>query len=349
MSATTSDIHFRASATVTDTAATNGGLPSTTNLVSGVKGTVLPIVLPAEVTAGLTRWRKIFVSCNDSGNLGIAGSYYFLDTLISGTDDVQFCDPIAVGSTWDDHQADLVSAGVAEADMYGQGHLHASLTAGVSTQVQVHVKDGHKPGFTLTAGGKLYCFIDDGSNEEFFSVDTISVNTGTDIVTLTIADAGTIANAYTAAVTVIVAACCEVTAPGCAAGVLLANVGVVTTSTSAGTFDDGEVTVENDGCRKDTYTLTFEAGGATFTAAGAAYGALTDGAIASDYSPVDSDGKVLFTVDSAAWGGTWAAGETVTIPTNPAQVPLWHRHLVLAGSAAVSNDLTWGALEFSPV
>ena len=77
----------------------------------------------------------------------------------------------------------------------------------------------------------------------------------------------------------------------------------------------------------------------TFSAVSDVLGSLGTGSIGSDFAPVNSDyTRPYLTVPATAWSGTWAAGETATIPVTQAAPAVWLKNVVPAGAAAYGND-----------
>jgi len=48
--------------------------------------------------------------------------------------------------------------------------------------------------------------------------------------------------------------------------------------------------------------------------------------------------KPYFTIPAAAWGGTWANGETVTFITHPASIPIWEKRVIPAGANSLAGN-----------
>lgn len=339
MGATVADWKIRESETVSEVAATNGGFFAQDDLPSGVLGRVFRVGLPDELDPGYEEWKKLFGKLEDSESRGAAGCYLFMEDVPDADDEVHFCAPSAFG----DYQEDIEAA--LETEFYGIAVLATAIEAGVSTQAVVTIKEETRPGFHLHAG-TLRCYISDGTNYEFFDVDTIDVD-GTE-VTLT-RTSGTFENSYAVETPTCVAACMSVASPEAAAGIVLASQHDIVVTSAAGTFAEDELTVNNTGARQDVFTLTFDADGVTFSVEGANYGALPDGTINDDYTAIDANGKILFEIGVAAWGGTFAENDTVEIPTEPAAFGAWFRHTVPASCAGASNVTTRIRIAFAAI
>ena len=114
-----------------------------------------------------------------------------------------------------------------------------------------------------------------------------------------------------------------------------------TVNSVGGTYDDTSypIVLRNDGVEEDTFTITFLTP-TTFTVAGLYAGSLGTGDVATDLTPLNPDsGESYFELDSAGWGGSFLAGDTVVFGTSPAAVPLWWRQIVPAGTPAEPNNI----------
>lgn len=116
---------------------------------------------------------------------------------------------------------------------------------------------------------------------------------------------------------------------------------VTATTAGDGDYDDSTYAVgcHNDGTIEDTITLTFTAATA-FTAAGVQAGSLGSGATTADFSPVNPDtGQPYITLEPDGWTGTWAAADTLEIPTHPSALPMWLHNLIPALTSAEPNNM----------
>lgn len=114
-----------------------------------------------------------------------------------------------------------------------------------------------------------------------------------------------------------------------------------TESSSSGTYDESSnpPVLYNDGTVEDDWTLTFS-DSANFSVSGAYYGSIGSGSTGTDFEPVNSDtGQPYMKIESAGWGGTWAAGETITFTTHPSAVPILLDEEVPAGTTQEPNNL----------
>jgi hypothetical protein len=111
----------------------------------------------------------------------------------------------------------------------------------------------------------------------------------------------------------------------------------VVTST-AGTFDETQVTVGNLGSIYQELTLTFTSSSA-FTVASDEGITLAGGTTGSTYAPTNfSVGASYVSIPPAAFGGTYVNGDTVVFVTVPPCVPIIEKRVIPAGSVAISSQ-----------
>ncbi|MBI5920922.1 MAG: hypothetical protein HY847_04635 [Betaproteobacteria bacterium] len=319
-----SDIVWRPASLVSDTLATqNGGRMAYATIVSGVKNNLFGDVSQAERTAGSVRRRKAFVHINSSQDIALMSARLFLDALTPAADYVTF----SVGTPTDTEDQ------IAGRD-YGIGTLYAPSAAGDS---QIQVVCEHNGDYatlqpfqaddTLRVADRA---VTGGSgNEEFVAI--LAVTYGPDYATIEFEPA--LAFAYGTANT-LVSSVCEIAEV--AGG--LSNI-AITSAAGTLTTTGGNLTAHNRGAIAEQWTITFTSPTA-FTVAGVVTGALaTAGSRSADYSPLNpATGTAYFTLKSAAFGGTWAADDTVSFETAPAAIPVWYRRRVPAGSGSFAND-----------
>lgn len=319
------EIIWRPSLLVSDaTPAQNGGRMRFTQSVSGVKNNLFPDVSQAERTAGATKWRKAFIHINNAADLALQNVRLFLDSATPGGDFVTFH-----AGTQSDTQDTVTARG------YGVGILAAPITAG-ATQIQVA---GENPTQYATLQpfrvGDVIRIADRAidaltGNEEFATISAITYGAESATIDLTTA----VANSYAIDGTLI-SSVLEIAS-------IAASVGTVTVTSTAGTLDSataGNLAAHNPGAVADTWTLTFT-DASNYALSGTATGAVSgSGSINADYSPLNpATGTPYFTLKSTAWGGTFAAGNTVGFATTPAAAPIWYRRQVPAGTASLAND-----------
>lgn len=321
MSIIPSELRWFKSQTVSDAAA-NGGRMSTVESPSGVKNNIFPDVSLSERTAGITRFRKLFLKVSNDDDLTLFNSRVFVQLNTPGDDNVTF---------FPGNQRGIQGSITGSERLYGAGRLAANVSAG-AVSLQVNTEGAALNVFRV---GDLIRISDKTSvggagNEEFVTVDAVSY--AGDVATITIPAPG-LANAYASPATG-VSSVYE-------AGDVKTGVTAPSITSAAGTADfvanpiqgDNLATIEQD------WTLTFTSSSA-YTIVGDVVGNVGSGNLSSDAAPGNPSfaGKPYFTLPSAAWGGTWAPGDTVTFTTSPAAVPLWYRQEVPAGAAALSGD-----------
>lgn len=121
-----------------------------------------------------------------------------------------------------------------------------------------------------------------------------------------------------------------------------ATVSNVVVTSALGTFDSataGHLIAHNRGAIEQDWTLTFTSA-TSFTASGPTAGTLsTSGSTTADYAPVNpATGTPYFTIRALAWGGTFAANQTIAFTTHPAAMPIRYRRQVPAGTASLANN-----------
>ena len=304
----------------TDTNINGGRLRFIKEVIDGVKNNVFPDVTEAERQAGLERLRKVFYCSmpQDSSTLLNSKIHW---TTISGTQDHYIFAP----GTQTDNQGDITSSPPSR--WYGAGSLHSGVSAGDS----VLVVDIEADMDIVQDGDSIW--IGDGTHEEYH--DNVSVSRSGTQVTITLASGDMLANAYAAGDTH-VASVYE-------AGDVEASTDDYQVNSTNGTADTTNYPplAYAEGSLEHTITLTFTSA-TDFTANSDLLGDLGSGNINNDFEPLNPDnGKKLFTVQAAMWGGTWATGDTFTFKTHPSAVPVWIKQVVPAGSASGISEIQW--------
>jgi len=301
--------------------ASNGGRMSSSEIVSATPNNIFPPVTVAERTNGVTRWRKLYAKVADAEN-GILYLARLVMTQFTKTGDAVY---FAVGGQRDT-EGDLTG----NEPLHGCGYLASSVAAG-ATSIDVTVEDGSVAIFR--DGEKIH--IEDGVNEEEATISGApSVNGNT--VTLPLA-AG-LSNGYSGGLDANGDPYTRIGSVYEAGDVQPARTTPTVTS-SQGTLDESQISLSNIGTVEQDWTLTFTSATA-FDLTGDTIGAAGSGTIGSDFAPDNPDfpGNPWFTIPSAAWGGTWQAGDTVTFTTHPAAVPVWAKLVVPAGTGAGQAD-----------
>jgi hypothetical protein len=306
-------------------ASTNGGRPDeTSSSPSGQYNNTWPNVFSDERDLGSNLLRKKFIKIENTSDLALQITKMFFHKPTDGDDYVKM-----FAGTMRNTQGDLSSP-----REYGTSVLKTSVSSG--TTIVVTIEDSSETG--LFQDGDLIVLhnkvnpTDVAGTREFLTITGSPVYVG-DEVTITTVES--VANSY-------VADAAYVSSVVEFGTIQTAYDNLVVTS-SSGTFDDTTypITLNNMGCIEQTWTITFNAGGTTFTCSGDTVGAVESGNITEDYEPSNPNTYNYFTIEFEAFGGTFAQDETIVFQTHPAMIPLWQRRVVPAGSSSQStNDAT---------
>ncbi|MDQ7832033.1 MAG: hypothetical protein RDU30_09885 [Desulfovibrionaceae bacterium] len=310
-----SEIIIRKSAVIGDTSA-NGGRMTKTAVADQSRNGMFPNFTISERTAGKTRYRKFFVHVANDEDLALLDAILFVAAPTPAGDRVTI-----FAATWDDTQADIDAP-----DQYGAASLTSTAASG-ATSLIVTLEDSSQVIFREGERVRIW----DGEDEataEIFTADTVSKDGAS--VTLGLSGATTKEFAAGSPVSSLMD-CGDIEA--------LASVNVP--ETDNGEFNDTAVVVDSIGTIAQTITLTFTSATA-FSATSDVLGSLGTGNIAASFAPINADyAKPYFTVPSAAWSGTWEAGDTVAIETTPAAVPFWAELVCPAGASGdTDNEIT---------
>lgn len=314
MSIQAADLKFFKSATVSD-AVNNGGRMSTNEVVSGVKNNLFPNVSNTERLAGLTRFRKKYLKNEESTGLALNETRVWIGRRTPAQDYIQ----IKEGTN-----TDVQSDASAYTAWSGAGTLNENITGGVTNSFDAL--------FDTTSGIQNgdYIHLDDGSNEEFVTLDDPGgVSWAGNVATLTIAAAGTVINSYPITTTIV------------ASTLDLAIVNATTDAwveTGSGTYDETTypVVVYNAGTVEDSWTLTFTSSTA-FSVSGTSTGSVGAGTVSADFQPANGS-SYHFKIDTLGWGGSWTIGDTVTFDTHHSAKALWIKEVVPAASDSYTNN-----------
>ena len=312
------DLKWYKSLTIADTSA-NGGRMSAAQSPSGVKNNVLPDVTLSERTTGVTRHRKLFIKVENADSIPLQNARVFVQQATPGQDSVCF-----FPGTQRDTQASLTGS----ERLYGAGKLSATASAGAKT-ILVATEGA---ALSYLRAGDLLRITDKATvaapgSEEFvvaqsvtYAGDVANVTLATPLASSYAANAATVSSVYQA-------------------GEVKARATEVQVSSAAGLFDQSALPLDSTGTVEQSWTLTFTSATA-FTVTGDTLGNIGSGNIASGAAPAHPSfpGKAYFTVPGTAFGGAFAAGDTVTFTTSPAAIPVWYRQSVPAGAAAVSGN-----------
>jgi hypothetical protein len=326
MAITAADLIWSPSLLISDTtAASNGGRPNeSAAIVSGVKNASFPDLSLAQRTAGLTQWRKLFLSVRDDGNLPLVdvlislraptpgdGAVLLYPGTLTDTQDTRSSRPYGVGVLAADADADDTSISVTVEDAAWASASPNPFQVGDIVRID-----------TRAAAA-------DVGTVEYRTIASVSY-TGA-ALTLGI-DA--LENSYTAADGVNVAAVLE-------AGTL--QTAISAKSVTGGVlFDDTTypITAPQIGSRYQTWTITLtNAATGALSIAGDTLGTIGTGAAGVNLSPANPLGGTYFTVLADGWDLSGADdGDTLVFTTTPAITAIWLEWEVPAGAAATSLD-----------
>lgn len=321
MSIVPSEIRWNKSQVVSD-GGSNGGRISAVVSPNAVKNNDFPDVTLSERTTGIRRYRKLFVKIANDADLVLQNCRAFMQLNTPGDDAVTF---------FPGTQRDVQSSLLGTERLYGAGRLNAQANAGALT-FQV-ITEGAALNYLRT--GDLIRITDkttlaDAGAEEFHVASNVSY--AGDIATVTIPTPG-LANSFAAGVSGVSSVY--------VAGDVKTVISAPAKTSAAGTVDFGAHPIlgDNIGTTEQDWTLTFTSPTA-FNIVGDTVGNVGAGNVSSNTAPANplESSKPYFTIQSAAFGGTFAPGDTITFTTSPAALPLWHRQDVPAGAAALSGN-----------
>ena len=299
----------------------NGGRLSATEIASATPDNIFPGTSVDERTTGITRWRKVFAKVADAedGTLSLAKLAISLYTKTGDSVTMH------VGS-----QRDTENDITGSEPSHGCGYLTNSVVA-TATTLDVTMEDG---AVVLFRDAEKVLIEDDGVREYITLAGPPAVSGN--VVTLALASG--LKNSYSGGLdgngdpNTRVASVYD-------HGDLQAIADAATITSAAGTLDEGQITLSAIGTDEQDLTLTFTSASA-FDLTGDLMGAIGSGNTTTDFTPDHPDftGSPLIILPAAAWGGTWAIGDTVTIPTHPAAIPVWCKLVVPPATPAGQAD-----------
>lgn len=313
-----SEIKTYRSMVVNDTTA-NGGAISLVQESTGLSASLWPNVSKSQRTSGITQYRKLFWKIEDSENLEATGVTLGLWQPTTSADRMYLFE-----GTKDDTQADIGTP-----DLFGAGILYATASAG-ATSIQVTVDDINTTVFRDT----MLIRISDKTvingawsvtgNEEFVRVSGTPSVSGS-VLTIPIDTA--LENSYGTSNTY-VTGLIEVSS-------IKASVGNSVVTSTAGTFNKNLVVPQNVGGMTHTLTFTFTSPTA-FTCTSDLHGTLSAGTRSSVYAPTNNTlGSAHVSIPSTCWGGTFIAGDTVTLELVAAAYGLWMKRVIPSGTSSI--------------
>lgn len=308
--------------TVVSGDSTNGGPISNNEAVSGVVNNIWPHVLKAERDSGSVLWRKVFLKVVTNTQETFLGSQMWNESPTAADDYIDM-----FPGTADDTQAT-----VSTADGYCAGVLTANAAATSST-LQVQLEDAAQAPFFPDT--RLIRITDKSTPESGTGTEEQHLVSGTPVLVgdvLTITLATPLENSYVIG---------DKVQGVYESGDITGGSGNLVVTSTAGTFDDTiyPPTANNAGAVSEEITLEFT-DATSFTVVGSVTGALASGTVSVDYTPSHPvSGYDMFTIDSAAFGGTYALGDTVVFDIVGAYAPFWLRRTVPAGAGGLADNV----------
>ncbi len=309
-------------AAVNDDTNSNGGRMTTTLEADNLYNSVWKNITGAQRATGATQYRKFAYKADNAENLAMLDVRLGLEFPTSGADRL-YCFP---GTQTD------IQNGISSPNLYGAAKLHANVAA-AATSITVLLED---PATIIFRNGGLLRISDMASvsgsgNEEFARISGTPSIVGS-VATITLATA--LANGYSASSAY---AASLIEFGDIAAGV----VGTPTVNSPAGSFDKTKLTVQNIGGLYQVLTFTFISATA-FACSGDTLGSLGSGTISGTFAPTNpAFGSAYFSLLSSAWGGTFAAGDTVVATITPCSVMWWEKRVVPAGAGTIPTQTTY--------
>lgn len=320
MSIQPSDLRVFRAATNNDTAA-NGGEISIVESVSGVSGNLFPRVSLSERNSGITRLRKAFHRVNNADSRTFYDSHLFMFKHTPAVDAVTFF----LGTTTDT-QGDVTPA---VEDHYGAATLVNGVSAG-ATELEVTPEQDEYDVFRN--GERIYITSKstyEGSGDEEYAYVTNVADGGGGSKILTVSSP--LLNAY-------VTSTCRI-ASVMDSGDIDTDASILSEIVAgSGELNPEMVSVRQRGSLYDEVTFTFTSA-TNFTCSGAKAGAMGTGSTGSTFAPVNPNtSSAFFSIPSGAWSGTFADGDTITIRTVPAILPVFYVQQVPELSPAFSGN-----------
>lgn len=319
MSITQAELKLFRSAFVSD-AGSNGGLMSSSEIVSGVSSNLFPNASSVDRANGATQYRKMFFKVANADNDALLNARIWQDSNTVGQDRVVF----SPGS-----QRDTQSSLSGSETKYGMGVLAQGVLAGGQTLL-VTVEDGAVPIFRnaglirisnkadpFSAGDEVWVYLDQAPVVVGNQV-TLHIETPLQVGFLSGAKVSSVFEAGTVKATVVNPSASSVS-------------GSLSPSWAERLLPTGLGTIEQN------WTLTFTSPTA-FDIVGDTVGAVGSGNVSAGAGPVNPNGNMYFHILPTLFVGSFLAGETITFTTHPAAVPVWVRRVVPAGCTAESNN-----------
>ncbi|MBF0263323.1 MAG: hypothetical protein HQL97_15960 [Magnetococcales bacterium] len=333
MAIANTDITFRKSATVNDTASNGGVMGFASALITNnVAENVWPHIPEAERLAGSTKYRKVFVRIAPATTTKASTVRLFLEKHTPGDDRIL----LAWAGNLLSSQTDTQDEASGYTRFYGGADLNANAAAG-STSISVTVENAadhiFQNGDLIRISNKTSFNVAIGAEEFVRLASSNAVIWNGNTATLTLAPGTTLANAYTVTEGTRVQSVIEVGEVEPVVDSFVNN--------GSGTFDslNYPITGTSKGSVEDTWTLTFEGPGA-YTVTGTRVGEVGSGTVASRFAPMNGNaGAPFFIIESLAWTTlSWTPGDTIIFTTHPSAIGVWEKRIVPAGASAIAAN-----------
>ena len=299
---------------------TNGGRMSAVQATSGAASNIFPTVSESERTAGVTKYRKVFLKVANDADLTLYAPKIYLDKNSPGMDRISF---------FPGTQTNTQAAITGSERQYGGGKLNTNASAGASS-IDVLVEAA--AAVVFVNGDKIRitdkATLAGAGNEEYVTINGTITFAG-DVASIPITP--NLTNSYLAADTRVMA----VYEPGDIKGTID---NFVVTSAGDGDLNVANVLADHIGTVEQTWTCTFTSATA-FDIVGDTVGSVGSGTTGGGASPNNpSFSKPYFVIQSAGFSGTWQAGDTIVFQSHPAAVPVWMKQVVPAATATQANN-----------
>lgn len=312
----------------TDTPA-NGGRVTANPLPSTGKG-ILPDLSQKERTAGLTRLRKVFFRNMNPSNEILYSPRVMLVNPSPAGDSITL-----VPGTPSDTQGTMTVGREYGGCNVTSGNVMAAATTIVCTLERSDVIP-FVNGDTIAVGRLTK--EGDYSDREYHDNVTVSA-TGT-VLTITLEPGDQVSKDYSQIVDTTITVC-SVYKHSVDMTPQIKNVQI---TSAAGTYNTATypITGSNTGTVSDTITLTFTSP-TNFNVSSMLKGSLGAGNITTNLTPVNSDfGGAICKVSSAGFGGVFVAGDTLSFDTVGADIALYYKQRVPAGTPSYKlSTVNW--------
>ncbi len=307
---------------------TNGGRMSKNLFTDASNENIFPAIYLDALGSDIVRYRKMFLKIATDDDAVAASAKIAMLRPASADDEVTF-----FSGTHTDTQADITGS----EQQFGCGQLTTDISAGATEMTVTSEAGAVRPvfddGMLIMISDKTSVSSGTGNREYLTLAASNAVSWNGSDATLTLEAGSLPQNDYLAADTYVSSA---IDVPGGIGGVSSAY----STLSSGGTFDNSgnPVMVDAIGGVYENWTLTFDSS-INYTLFGDTVGALTGGNISIDFSPNNPDfSKPFLTIPSAAFFGTFVAGDQITFKTSPFSQAIWLKNFTLASASSSAQS-----------